>query len=108
MGSRGSKAWLVNLYSICLRGFFLLAMSAQLSAQPQLPGVEPVPESNGSPASVRQAQPEFLVRAEVNHTTGQYREGDSFNVRVVSEVDAYVYVVFQQADGHVFQIFLHS
>ena len=85
--------------------FLLMAMYAQLSAQPQLPGGEPQPESNGSPASVRQAQPEFLVRAEVNHTTGQYREGDSFNVRVVSEVDAYVYVVFQQADGQVFQIF---
>jgi hypothetical protein len=62
-------------------------------------------DASGSPAAVQQAQPEFLVRAEVNHATRQYREGDAFNVRVVSEADAYVYVIYQQADGQVFQIY---
>ena len=46
-----------------------------------------------------QGQPAFLVRAEVNHATRDYREGDALSVGVASEVDAYLYVFYQQADG---------
>ena len=56
-------------------------------------------------ASLRNGQPSFLVRAEVDHTSHEYQEGDALSVRVISEVDAYLYVLYQQADGKVFQIF---
>ena len=55
--------------------------------------------------TARNPRSAFLVRAEVNHSTGDYRQGDALSVRVASEVDAYVYVLYQQADGKVFQIF---
>ncbi len=53
----------------------------------------------------RNGQPAFLVRADVNHTTRDYREGDALTVRVGSEADAYLYLLYQQADGRIFQIF---
>jgi hypothetical protein len=55
--------------------------------------------------AARNRQPAFLVRAEVNRSTRDYRQGDPLSVRVASEVDAYLYVLYQQADGRVFQIF---
>ena len=50
-------------------------------------------------------KPSFLVGAKVNRTTGEYREGDALTVQVSSEEDAYLYVLYQQADGQVFQAF---
>lgn len=59
-----------------------------------------------SPAdAVEQKKPGFLVRAEVNHPTRSYREGDYLSVKVACEVDAHVYVLYQQADGQVFLVF---
>lgn len=52
-----------------------------------------------------QPAPGFLVRVEVDRKSRDYREGDNLAVKVVSEIDAYVYVVYQQADGKLFQIF---
>ena len=40
--------------------------------------------------------------------TRLYRDGDSLSLRVVSEADAYVYVLYKQADGQVFQVFPNS
>ncbi len=59
----------------------------------------------GLPAQLHNRQPSFLVRAEVNHATRDYREGDALSIRVASEIDAFVHVFYQQADGRVFQIF---
>ncbi|MFZ5830934.1 MAG: DUF4384 domain-containing protein [Planctomycetota bacterium] len=47
----------------------------------------------------------FLVMAQVNHPNLDYREGDNFSVRVASEEEAFVYVLYQQADGKIYQIF---
>jgi hypothetical protein len=55
--------------------------------------------------TARNPQPAFLVRADVNHTTRDYRQGDALSVRVTSEVDAYLYVLYQQADSRIYQIF---
>ena len=55
--------------------------------------------------TARNRQPAFLVRADVNRSTRDYRQGDGLSVRVASEVDAYLYVLYQQADGRIFQIF---
>lgn len=87
-----------------LRLFALLA--TLFGAAGLVRGQDPAPAANsGDPEAIRQGQPTFLVRASVNHATRSYHEGEHLSVRVVSEVDAYVYVVYKQADGKAFQIF---
>jgi hypothetical protein len=68
-------------------------------------GDEPKKDPTAFDDSLRNREPPFLVRAEVNKTTRDYREGDAISVRVATEEDAYVYVWYQQADGKAFQIF---
>jgi len=60
------------------------------------------------PEAIQQQQPAFLVRAEVNHASHSYADGDAMSLEVVSEIDAFLYVLYQQADGTVFQIFPNS
>ena len=55
--------------------------------------------------AIRNSQPAFLVRAELNKKTRSYREGDSLSIRVASEVDACIYVVYQEADGKMYLVF---
>lgn len=65
-------------------------------------------QDNTSVQQVVQSAPSFLVRVEVDRKSRDYREGDNLAVKVVSEIEAYVYVVYQQADGKLFQIFPNS
>lgn len=60
------------------------------------------------PEHIRQNDPTFLVRAEVNKPTRAYREGDTLSVTVASEADAYLYVLYKQADGKIFLIYPNS
>ena len=55
--------------------------------------------------AVTNEQPSFFVRASLNREVRDYREGDTLAIRVCCEVDAYLYVLYQQADGKVYQIF---
>ncbi len=52
-----------------------------------------------------QPAPSFFVRLDVNHATGSYREGDTLSVRIASEIDCHAYVLYQQADGRMYQVF---
>jgi hypothetical protein len=60
------------------------------------------------PVALRRNDPGFLVRADVNRASRSYREGDNLSITVASEADAYVYVLYRQADGKVFLIFPNS
>ncbi len=60
---------------------------------------------DSSLAQLQQSNPGFLVRVSLDRKSRDYREGDSLAATVVSEVDAFVYVLYQQADGQTFQIF---
>jgi len=77
-------------------GCQLLADPAQAAGERKLPFLETMVETDA---------PGFLVRASVNHETRDYRQGDVLTVNVQSEVEAYVYVLYEQADGKIFQIF---
>jgi hypothetical protein len=79
-----------------------LQFCGELGAQPPGSRREPV-RQNAVPKPS-----DFFVGVEVSHKTHQYREGDTISVRVVSEVDAYVHVLYRQADGREFQIFPNS
>lgn len=62
-------------------------------------------QNQSSLAQLQQTNPGFLVRVSLDRTSRDYREGDSLAATVVSEVDAFVYVLYEQADGQTFQIF---
>jgi hypothetical protein len=81
----------------------ILGMVAMTIAQEATP-----PNAPTQPEDIRQNNPGFLVRADVNRAVRSYREGDNLSVSVASEADAYVYVLYKQADGKVFQIYPNS
>src|SRR5581483_152985 len=58
--------------------------------------------------ALKQEQPGFFVRASVDHPDGKYYQGDALSISVKCGIDAYLYVVYQQADGKNFQIFPNS
>lgn len=81
---------------------------------PEAPMADPPAASTEQPAqtgapdlqsTAQNQQPAFFVHAELTRPTNDFREGDSLSVRVRCEIDAYLYVLYQQADGKVFQIF---
>ncbi|MDR3636240.1 MAG: DUF4384 domain-containing protein [Isosphaeraceae bacterium] len=84
----------------------LLALAAVLLA------VNPSPSRGQAPPPIdRQAQndrPKFLVRVSVDKEYRIYGEGESLTLKVRCEEDAYLYVLYQQADGKIFQIFPNS
>jgi hypothetical protein len=62
-------------------------------------------EPPGLEDQIFNSKPSFLVAADVNRPTREYRQGDSLTIQVTSEEDAYLYVLYQQADGQTFQVF---
>ncbi len=87
----------------------LLLLSPALFGQKPEP-ISTNPETTNSDGvnNVVQEQPTFLVRAEVDRESKEYRDGDNLSVKVISEVDAHIYVLYQQADGRAFLIFPNS
>jgi hypothetical protein len=85
----------------------LLALLALLAlAPPLLAEDDPATADQAAAAEeLRPDRPSFFVRAELDKPNGVYREGDSLGLRVVSEIDAYVYVLYEQVDGKTYQIF---
>jgi Domain of unknown function (DUF4384)/Caspase domain len=77
--------------------------SASATAQDQAPAPP------GGPPRIDQQvvndRPGFLVRAWVDKKSMVYAEGETLTLRVRSEQDALLYVLYQQADGKIFQIF---
>lgn len=72
-----------------------------------LPGTVAAPAAAESPAAldIRQESPSFLVSLDVDRPDRRYTEGESIAIRVKSERDAHLHVLYRQADGKVFQIF---
>ena len=62
----------------------------------------------GNLTDIKQSQPSFYVRASCDHASGIYEEGDSLALKVKSEADAYLYVIYEQADGKRYLIFPNS
>ena len=92
--------------ALCASALILLAFGVRLEAAGQREGA--MGSRNVGPANIRQQRPGFLVRADVDHVTRRYTEGDSLAISAIPEVDAYLYVVYQQVDGKTYQIFPNS
>ena len=63
----------------------------------------PAPGAGSSPPPP--AQPAFYVHIDVDRPDRIYTEGQILSVSVRSEQDAYLYVIYRQADGSALQIF---
>jgi hypothetical protein len=84
----------------------LLALAAIGSITAEAPAQ--APPGGGQPQINQQIvnqSPEFLVRVWVDKKYRIYAEGDTLTLKVRCEQDAYLYILYQQADGKIFQIF---
>jgi hypothetical protein len=54
---------------------------------------------------VRNDQPAFMVRVDVNHPNRVYRHGDEMQVSVASEKAGYLYLIYCDAEGKVYSLF---
>jgi len=65
------------------------------------------PDAAESPddLDIRQENPSFLVSLDVDRPDRRYTDGEPITIRVKSERDAHLHVLYRQADGKVFQIF---
>jgi hypothetical protein len=61
-----------------------------------------------TPERIVQQQPTFYVKVDVDHKDREYREGDRLKLNVVCEEDAFIYALYRQADGKIYQIFPNS
>ena len=57
---------------------------------------------------LRNDEPAFYVHAELDQSAGDFQEGDNLALRVTTEVDAYLYILYEQVDGKIFQVFPNS
>ena len=88
----------------------VLALIAALApswadAQPHPPDRPP---ATTTPQAIEQQQPSFYVHAEVDRKSGEYYAGEQLTLSVASESDAYLYVIYQQADGETYVVFPNS
>ncbi|HVX62933.1 MAG TPA: DUF4384 domain-containing protein [Pirellulales bacterium] len=81
-----------------------LTVAPALAQQPQPPETGPP----ATPEQIQQQQPAFFVHAEVDGSSGEFYEGEQITLNVVSEQDAYLYVLYKQADGQVYAVFPNS
>lgn len=89
-------------------GFAILTVLALVAGtrgeEPPSPAVPPVAPA-GDVTDAENFRTKFLVRVSVDRPSRDYRAGEQIKVTVVSEIDAYAYVFYKQADGKVFLIF---
>lgn len=77
----------------------------------EVPAVEPsdaAAEAEAEPLEIDNEHAAFYVHAEVDRASRQYQEGQSLRLRVRCEVDAYLYVLYRDASGDIYQIFPNS
>ena len=75
-----------------------LLTSQAVSQEP----ANPEPPPGDRLERVRNAEPAFMVRADVNRKLRRYAAGDELKITAVSEVDGYLYALYKQgAEGDV-------
>lgn len=98
-----------NRYNLFGSGHLLAAFlwisagiaEGQPAPQPAAPPASPAGDVTGA----ENFQTKFLVRVAVDRPSRDYRVGEQVKITVTSEIDAYAYVFYKQADGKVFLIF---
>jgi hypothetical protein len=100
----------LQAYSVVLLVASLLFLTGGGICRAQTdPAPPPLPEPKDNITNdIRNDKPSFLVRVSVDRRSHSYREGDTLQLEVQSERDAYVYVLYQPAKGKVYKIFPNS
>ncbi len=83
----------------------LLVFCCEQAGQAQSPSV---PAKPATPEAIRQTDPSFFVRVSLDRASGIYREREALSIKIACEENAYIYVLYKQADGQVFQVFPNS
>src|SRR5579871_2256734 len=79
---------------------------APMPPEPMPP--DPKPPAAGTPDSIEQSQPKFFVVAEADRASREYYDGEQIGIKVKCEIDAYLYVLYTQADGQSYVVFPNS
>jgi uncharacterized caspase-like protein len=93
-------------WAFSAKAALLLALAAIGSMPTSAPAQ--VPPGGGPPPIDQQIvnpRPKFFVRARVDRKYQIYAEGETLTLKVRCEEDAFLYILYQQADGKIFQIF---
>lgn len=83
------------------------AADAPAGEQPSTPAESPpaAPAETALESAPQNDQPAFYVNAELSAKRTDFREGEALAINVTCEQEAYLYVLYEQADGKLFQIF---
>jgi hypothetical protein len=86
--------------AITLSALVLLAASASMARSQQT--------EETKPENVPQTEPAFFVHADVDRHDRVYREGEPLFITTICEQDAYLYVIYKQADGKSMLVYPNS
>jgi hypothetical protein len=105
------RAWVGLLWGVLLSVRPVGETLAQ--APPDVPAGASAKPDAGKPEApkledIEQPKPAFYVHAAPDRESRTYYEGEQMTVRVKSEVDAYLYVIYEQADGATYVVFPNS
>ena len=101
---RRTRTYVVRSTAVLLSfaALFAMGLAYQVAfAQPP----QPPTEAATGPEAIRQQQPGFFVRVDVNHPSRTYADGDAMSLQVVSEVDASSSALYKPEDGKLSKIF---
>lgn len=92
-----------------IRGGWLVILATGLAAQPGTPAQadssEPGRARGVLVEDVRNENPSFMVRIDVDHADRIYRQGEEMRVRVISEKAGYLYLIYCDAGGNMLRLF---
>ena len=66
------------------------------------------PAAEVTPAAIEQTQPPFFVHADTAPTCREFYDGEQINLTIRCEVDAFIYVLYTQADGLTYVVLPNS
>jgi len=96
-----------NLLALMLAGAMALPAIANEKTLGTLPGFNGDKGTRGLSveAKIRNDHPAYVVRVDVDRPDRVYEAGELVKVKVVSEKDGYLYLIYKQADGSVVCLF---
>ena len=74
----------------------------------EIPLVVAAPPADITPAAIEQTQPRFFVHADTDPASREFYDGEQIKLKIQCEVDAFIYVLYMQADGLTYVVLPNS
>lgn len=74
----------------------------------EIPLAVAAPPAEVTPAAIEQTQPRFFVHADTDPTSREFYDGEQIKLKIQCEVDAFIYVLYTQADGLTYVVLPNS